>query len=83
MATHDRKLAAHLARRAGFGATPDELDYYESMAYEDLVDHFLDRESIDHVTDDMIYRRHPNIHAQLTHNPMHWAYRMLLSLIHI
>ena len=79
MATHDRKLAAHLARRAGFGATPDELDYYESMAYEDLVDHFLDRESIDHVTDDMIYRRHPNIHAQLTHNPMHWAYRMLTT----
>ena len=65
MATHDRKLAAHLARRAGFGATPDELDYYESMTYEDLVDHFLDRESIGHVTDDMIYRRHPNIHANL------------------
>ena len=55
MATRDRKLAAHLARRAGFGATPDELDYYESLAYEDLVDHFLDRESLDHVTDDLIY----------------------------
>ena len=79
MATRDRKLAAHLARRAGFGATPDELDYYESMVYEDLVDHFLDRESLDHVTDDLIYRRHPNMHAQLHHNPMHWAYRMLTT----
>jgi uncharacterized protein (DUF1800 family) len=79
MGNTDRKLAAHLARRAGFGATPDELDFYESFVYEDLVDHFLDPRVVDHVADDLIYRRHPNIHAQLTHNPMYWAYRMLTT----
>ena len=59
MGNKDRKLAAHLARRAGFGANPDELDFYESFDYKDLVDHFLDSQSVNHVTDDLIYRRHP------------------------
>ncbi len=79
MGNTDRKLAAHLARRAGFGATQDELDFYESFNYKDLVNHFLDSHSVNHVSDDLIYRRHPNIHAQLTHNPMYWAYRMLTT----
>ena len=31
MGNTDRKLVAHLARRAGFGATVDELDRYVTM----------------------------------------------------
>ena len=50
----DRKLAAHLARRAGFGATVDELDSYENMDYDELVDHFLNPGSIQHVEDALI-----------------------------
>ena len=30
----DVALMAHLLRRAGFGATADELDYYMSIGYE-------------------------------------------------
>ena len=79
MGNTDRKLAAHLARRAGFGATVDELDRYVTMDYDDLVDYFLEPNDTTYVDEDLIYRRHPNIHAQLTHNPMFWAYRMLTT----
>ena len=33
-----RNLAAHLARRAGFGANPEQLDHYETIKYGDLVE---------------------------------------------
>ena len=75
----DRKLAAHLARRAGFGATVDELDSYENMDYDELVDHFLNPGSIQHVEDALIYRRYPTIHAHLHHNPGQWGLRMLTT----
>ena len=38
MGSTNRVLAAHLARRAAFGATPVELDNYCEMDYEDLVE---------------------------------------------
>ena len=75
----DRKLAAHLARRAGFGATVDELDSYENMDYDELVDHFLNPGSVQHVEDALIYRRYPTIHAHLHHNPGQWGLRMLTT----
>ncbi|HUR19979.1 MAG TPA: DUF1800 domain-containing protein, partial [Vicinamibacterales bacterium] len=34
----DRSLLDHLLRRAGFGATPAEVDTYKSKTYEDVVD---------------------------------------------
>ena len=34
----DIALMAHLMRRAGFGATRDELDRYVAMGYEATVD---------------------------------------------
>ena len=42
MTSDSRNLIAHLARRAGFGATPDELDRYEQIGYGALVDQLLD-----------------------------------------
>ena len=78
--TYEKRVeAAHLARRAGFGASPEELDTYEDMRYEDLVEIFIRPDHVTYVGDDLIFRRHPNIHAQLTHNPMHWTYRMLTT----
>ena len=77
---YDKRVgAAHLARRAGFGASPEELDTYENMEYQDLVERFIRPDHVTHLSDDLIFRRHPNIHAQLTHNPMHWTYRMLTT----
>ena len=38
----DVALMAHLMRRAGFGATRDELDRYVAMGYEATVDELID-----------------------------------------
>ena len=63
----DRQLAAHLARRAGFGATPEELDRYVEIGYEDLVEQFLDTSDANYTPDDLIFRRHVDIHLSLIH----------------
>ena len=41
MAQSDIKLIAHLMRRAGFGATRDELDAYAAKGYEATVEDLL------------------------------------------
>tara|TARA_Y100000588_G_C14277188_1_gene934939 strand:+ start:924 stop:2327 length:1404 start_codon:yes stop_codon:yes gene_type:complete len=58
MATQDIELLAHLMRRAGFGATKDELDDLAKNSYESVVDNLL--ENIVPVTmpDDLIRRYH-------------------------
>lgn len=38
----DERRAAHLARRAGFGAYGEELDELVRMGFDDAVEHFLD-----------------------------------------
>ncbi len=38
----DREAAAHLARRAGFGATPAELDEYVRIGFDATVGRFID-----------------------------------------
>jgi uncharacterized protein (DUF1800 family) len=43
----DRSAAAHLARRAGFGATPAELDQYVSQGLDATVDQFVHYDAID------------------------------------
>ena len=77
MPTSDRELVAHLSRRAGFGANPDELDTYVDMSYEDLVEDFLDTEGANHIPDDLIFRRHVDLHTMQGHNAAYWAYRMI------
>ena len=58
MTTESRSLIAHLARRAGFGATPDELDRWERIGYDALVEEFLDPPDAANIPDDLIFRRH-------------------------
>ena len=78
MSSKERKLIAHLACRTGFGATPDELDAYERIGYEALVEQFLNpTSSPDNIPDDLIFRRHVDLHAMQGHNPAYWAYRMI------
>ena len=71
-----RNLIAHLTRRAGFGATFDELNDYMKFEYTDLVDHLLDRVDSNHTPDDVIYRRFPDLHATQGHFPAYWGYRL-------
>ena len=78
MTSPNRKLTAHLARRAGFGATPDELDQYEKIGYEALVERFLEPAAPPSaVPDDLIFRRHVDLHAMQGHNAAYWAYRLI------
>jgi uncharacterized protein (DUF1800 family) len=43
----DREAAAHLARRAGFGATPSELDSLVAIGADAAVDQFVNYDGID------------------------------------
>ncbi len=77
MSSEERKLIAHLARRAGFGATPEELDRYEEIGYEALVEEFLNPQDTRHIPDDLIFRRHVDLHTMQGHNAAYWAYRLI------
>ncbi len=77
MVTSDRELIAHLSRRAGFGATPIELEHYSSLGYENTVEEFLSGKPADSIPDDLIYRRHVDLHTTQGHNAAYWAYRLI------
>ena len=77
MSSEQRSLIAHLARRAGFGATPEELDRYERIGYEALVEEFLNPGNPEHISDDLIFRRHVDLHTMQGHNAAYWAYRLI------
>ena len=53
----DINLAAHLMRRAGFGASRDELEALSRQSYRDIVDDLLNPERFPEV-DDFIVRRY-------------------------
>ena len=77
MSSEARSLIAHLARRAGFGATPEELDHYEEIGYQALVEEFLNPRNPQHIPDDLIFRRHVDLHTMQGHNAAYWAYRLI------
>ena len=56
----DRKLMAHLLRRAGFGATPDELDRAMGKGYDATLEELLNPGEPDVVPHDLIHRYHPD-----------------------
>ena len=72
-------LMAHLLRRAGFGATADELDYYMSIGYEATVEALLDPGPPEPLPDDLIRRYHVEQSDLRTGGAAgaHWMYRMV------
>ena len=52
----DRALIAHLLRRAGFGATPAELEKYSSWGYDATVEWLLHPEAQPGLDEDIIER---------------------------
>ena len=54
----DVDLMAHLLRRAGFGATPDELDRFLGMSYEDAVEELIAQQPSADLPHDLIRRYH-------------------------
>ncbi|MCI0813101.1 MAG: DUF1800 family protein, partial [Chloroflexi bacterium] len=77
----DTSLHAHLLRRAGFGATPEELDHYSALSYEDAVEELLRAENPQNLPDDLIRRYHTDMHELRFSNSAaaYWLYRMVTT----
>ena len=74
----DMELISHLLRRAGFGASYEELERYASQGYEATVEELLNPESQPSVEDDLIYRRHIGWQYRPTQGgEYYWAFRMI------
>ena len=65
VASKDVQLIAHLMRRAGFGATREELEDHVAKGYEVVVEELLDFSSPRMLDEDLIRRQHPNISGLL------------------
>ena len=80
MASHEFKLMAHLMRRAGFGATREELDRCVAKGYEEVVDELLDFSGARTMDEDLVRRYHPEMSAHLAGGPPpYWLYCMVSS----
>ena len=75
----DVKLMAHLLRRAGFGATKEQLDQYISIGYEKVVDSLIDTEDSSRINDALVRRYFPD--QSVTHDTTgagsYWLYRLV------
>ncbi|MFW6174649.1 MAG: DUF1800 domain-containing protein [Chloroflexota bacterium] len=80
MADEQLALTAHLLRRAGFGASLEELEEYASKPYEAIVEDLVNPERFPDVEDDVLARYYPHLGAN-EDNPGvwngRWFYRMV------
>ena len=63
MVNQELGLIAHLLRRAGFGATLEELEAYKEKGYEATVDELLHPEALPEWDDDMVRRYQPDMNS--------------------
>ena len=70
---------AHLLRRAGFGATPKELDDALSVGYEGTLDNLLNPDHDDIIPDDLIRRYHVDLADLRSGGGPHWMYRLVMT----
>src|SRR5213595_283138 len=77
----DLELMAHLFRRAGFGATRDEIEAAMAKGYEATVEELLHPERQPDVEYDLIYRFYPDMKEarRIETNQAYWLYRMINS----
>ena len=81
MSNQDIALMAHLMRRAGFGATWDELEGYVARGYEPVVEELLHPADPQNMPDDIIRRYHTDQYElrQLDGAAANWMYRMVTT----
>ena len=81
MSNQDFALLAHLMRRAGFGATRDELEAYAAQGYTATVDELLNPGDPEVMPDDIIRRYHVDQSElrQLDGAGANWLYRMVTT----
>ena len=56
----DLQLKGHLFRRAGFGTTSQQLENFNVISYEQIVEELLDVEVDDGIDQDILYRHCPD-----------------------
>ena len=78
-AKREVELIAHLMRRAGFGATRDELDQYAAKGYEAVVEELLNPGDVRTMPDELIRRYHHEQSGMMgQQNPgAYWLYKMI------
>ena len=79
MSSDDLALMAHLMRRAGFGATRDELEAYVANGYEATVEDLLHPRDRGNLPDDVIRRYHVAADENLSIGTVKWMYRMITT----
>ena len=79
MADQDIALVAHLLRRAGFGASRDDIEAAASKGYDTVVQELLNPSG--GVDEDLLMRYNPSYHeaAAIEVNTQLWIYRMVNS----
>ena len=70
---------AHLLRRAGFGATPEELDDALALGYEGTLNALLNPDHDDTIPDDLIRRYHVDLSDLKSGGGPHWMYRLVMT----
>lgn len=75
----DLALMAHFMRRAGFGASREELETRVAQGYEATVEDLLHPERQPPVDEEVLYRYFPNIEGPLAppQAQANWVYRMI------
>ena len=81
MSNADIALMAHLMRRAGFGASRDELEQRVAQGYEAVVEDLLHPGSANAMPDDVIRRYHSEMGEmrELNSAGAYWMYRMVTT----
>ncbi len=80
MASKDVQLMAHMMRRAGFGATRQQLDDLVEQGYDETVEQLID--AVSHptrLTDNLVRRYHPEYSGMMGNQSAgaNWMYRMV------
>ncbi|MFP6652647.1 MAG: DUF1800 domain-containing protein [Dehalococcoidia bacterium] len=75
----DVALMAHLLRRAGFGATPAEMDRALEIGYDAMLDEMLNPDHPDEIPDDLIRRHHVDQSDLRSAGGPHWVYRLVMT----
>ena len=77
MADQDIALMAHLFRRAGFGASRDDLEAYAAKGYEATVEELLNPETQPGVEEDLMLRYNQSFRESNQARDQQWLYRMV------
>jgi len=75
----DVALMGHLLRRAGFGATPSEMDKALDIGYDAMLEELLNPDHPDEIPDDLIRRYHVDLSDLRSSGGAHWVYRLVMT----